>query len=217
MSNMLLAEDIKAFQDSFIPTIPEQTLNTLMSELQGLMASGIKEKALTQNATFPAFNLANSNNESRSLATFLENGPLVISFYRGAWCPYCNLEINALQKRLPEITAMGAQLIAISPQTPDKSVDQIANSKLSFEVLSDIGNTLAKECGLVFSLPESLRPIYEAWQIDIPDHNGDDSFELPMPATYIIDTDGHIHYAFVDMDYTQRLEPDIIIEQLKKL
>ena len=217
MSNMLLAEDIKAFQDSFIPTIPEQTLNTLMSELQGLMASGIKEKALTQNATFPAFNLANSNNESRSLATFLENGPLVISFYRGAWCPYCNLEINALQKRLPEITAMGAQLIAISPQTPDKSVDQIANSKLSFEVLSDIGNTLAKECGLVFSLPESLRPIYEAWQIDIPDHNGDDSFELPMPATYIIDTDGHIHYAFVDMDYTQRLEPDIIIEQLKAL
>ena len=217
MSNMLLAEDIKAFQDSFIPTIPEETLDTLMSELQALMASGIKEKALTQNAIFPTFNLSNSNNESRSLSTFLENGPLVISFYRGAWCPYCNLEINALQKHLPEINAMGAQLIAISPQTPDKSVDQITNSSLTLEVLSDIGNTLAKECGLVFTLPESLRPIYEAWQIDIPDHNGDNSFELPMPATYIIGTDGQVRYAFVDMDYTQRLEPDIIIEQLKML
>lgn len=216
MSNMLLAKDIQAFQDSFIPTIPEATLNTLMSELQGLMASGIKEKALSQNATFPAFDLVNSNNETRSLAALLKSGPLVVSFYRGAWCPYCNLEINALQKRLPEITAMGAQLVAISPQTPDKSVDQITNSKLTFEVLSDVGNKLAKTCGLVFTLPESLRPIYETWQIDIPDHNGDDSFELPIPATYIIGTDGRVHYAFVEMDYTQRLEPDIIIEQLKK-
>ena len=217
MTNTLLAKDIQAFQDSFIPTIPEETLNTLMSELQGLMASGLKENALSQNATFPAFDLVNANNDSRSLATFLEKGPLVISFYRGAWCPYCNLEINALQKRLPEITALGAQLIAISPQTPDKSVDQITNAKLTFEVLSDVGNSLAKTCGLVFTLPESLRPIYDAWQLDIPDHNGDDSFELPMPATYIIDTDGHVHYAFVDMEYTQRLELNIIIEQLKRL
>lgn len=217
MNNTLLAEDIKAFQDAFIPNIPKESLDTLMSELHGLIAKGIAEKATKQNATFPAFALANANNETRSLETLLKTGPLVISFYRGAWCPYCNLEISALQKRLPEITAMGAQLIAISPQTPDKSLDQITNSKLSFEVLSDVGNTLAKECGLVFTLPESLRPIYTAWQIDIPDHNGDDSFELPMPATYIIDTDGHVHYAFVDMDYTQRLEPNIIIEQLKML
>lgn len=76
-----------------------------------------------------------------------------------------------------------------------------------------MGSTLAKTCGLVFTLPESLRPIYAAWQIDIPDH----SFELPMPATYIIDTDVHVHYAFVDMDHTQQLESNIIIEQLKKL
>ena len=217
MNNALLADDIKAFQDAFIPDIPKETLDTLMSELHGLIAAGIAEKAIKQNAVFPAFTLANSNNEERSLDAFLSDGPLVISFYRGAWCPYCNLEINALQKRLPEITALGAQLIAISPQTPDKSHDQITNSKLGFEVLSDIGNVLAKECGLVFTLPEPLRPIYAAWQLDIPGHNGDDSFELPMPATFIIDTGGQVRYAFVDMDYTQRLEPDIIIEQLKSL
>ena len=217
MSNTALAKDIKAFQDDFIPTIPQATLDTLMSELHGLIAKGIAEKALKKNDTFPTFNLVNSKNNEVSLSQLLTNGPLVISFYRGAWCPYCNLEINALQNRLPEIQALGAQLIAISPQKPDKSADQVSNSKLTFDVLSDLGNKLAKECGLVFTLPESLRPIYSAWEIDIPGHNGDDSFELPMPATYIIDTNGVINFSFVDMDYTQRLEPDIIIEQLKTL
>ena len=166
---------------------------------------------------FPDFDLPNANNVSRTLDYFLSHGPLVVSFYRGAWCPYCNLEIKALQKSLPEITSTGAQLIAISPQTPDKSQDQITAAELTFEVLSDVGNTLAKACGLVFALPESLRPIYQDWQIDIPEHNADESFELPIPATYIIDTSGVIHYAFVNMDFTQRLEPNIIIEQLKKL
>ncbi len=214
---MSLAQNIQAFQDEFIPTIPKETLDMLMSELQGLIDSGIAEKAVQQNDPFPAFALPNANNETRSLDDFLSKGPLVISFYRGAWCPYCNLEINALQQRLPDIAAAGAQLIAISPQRPDKSIDQIASSQLTFEVLSDLENKLAKECGLVFTLPESLRPVYEAWQIDIPGHNGNDSFELPIPASYIIDNTGAVRYAHVKMDYTQRLEPDVIIEQLQSL
>ena len=217
MTNTLLADDIKHFQDQLIPTIPAETLNTLMSELGQLIASGIAENAINVNSPFPSFDLVNSNNELRSLKTYLANGPLVISFYRGAWCPYCNLEINALQKNLPEINAAGAQLIAISPQMPDKSIEQVNSSKLSFDVLSDPANQLAKECGLVFTLPESLRPIYEAWEIDIPDHNADSTFELPIPATYIVDTSGVVRYAFVDMDYTKRLEPNIIIEQLRTL
>lgn len=213
----LLADDIKNFQDELLPNVPEGTLSTLMSELDRLISMGLAEKALNKNQSFPTFDLPNADKQRRSLSHFLANGPLVISFYRGAWCPYCNLEINALQKRLPDIIAAGGQLVAISPQLPDKSVDQIAHSQLSFEVLSDIDNTLAKECGLVFTLPESLRPIYRAWEIDIPGHNGNDSFELPIPASYIVDMNGNVHYAFMDMDYTTRLEPDIIIEQLKSL
>jgi len=214
---MSLTQDIQSFQDNFIPTIPESTLNKLMSELQVLIDSGIAEKAIHSNDRFPGFILPDSNNEARSLSDYLTRGPLVISFYRGAWCPYCNLEINALQSRLSDIVAYGGQLIAISPQVPDKSVDQINHSQLNFDVLSDIGNKLAKQCGLVFTLPESLRPIYDAWEIDIPGHNGDSSFELPIPATYIIDSNGDVRYAHIDMDYTKRLEPDIIIEQLKLL
>lgn len=217
MSNTPLADSIKRFQDELLPTIPEETLNTLYSEMENLIASGIADNAAGKASQFPDFSLPNANSESRSLGDFLARGPVVLSFYRGAWCPYCNLEINALQKSQPEIAAAGAQLVVISPQTPDKSAEQINASSLSFEVLSDAGNKLARDCGLVFTLPESLRPIYKAWNIDIPGHNADDSFELPIPATYIIDTNGKIHYAFVNMDYTKRLEPNIIIEQLKLL
>jgi peroxiredoxin len=212
-----LGDEIKTFQDGFIPDVPEQTMTLLMSELQTLIKTGLAEKALNKGDVFPDFSLQNANNVNQMFSELIKNGPLVISFYRGAWCPYCNLELNALQRRLPEITAVGGQLIAISPQQPDKSLDQVSKSQLTFEVLSDPGNELAKQCGLVYTLPESLRPIYAAWQLDIPGHNGDDSFQLPMPATYIIGTDGIIHYAFVDMDYTRRLEPDVIIEQLKIL
>lgn len=217
MSSNLLAVEIAEFQNNFIPTVPEETIGLLMSELQALIAKGLAEMSLGKGKNFPDFELPNANNKALALNDLLADGPLVISFYRGAWCPYCNLELNALQQRLPEITAAGGRLIAISPQVPDKSADQVSSSRLTFEVLSDVGNKLAKQCGLVFTLPESLRPIYAAWQLDIPGHNADESFELPMPATYIIGTDGIIHYAFVDMDYTKRLEPNIIIEQLKSL
>ncbi|MBE9561001.1 MAG: AhpC/TSA family protein, partial [Proteobacteria bacterium] len=181
MSNALLADEITDFQNEFIPTVPGDTIGLLMTELQGLIATGLAEKALNKGKSFPDFKLPNASNNAISLKTLLADGPLAISFYRGAWCPYCNLEINALQRRLPEIIAAGAQLIAVSPQIPDKSANQVSSSQLTFEVLSDVGNKLAKQCGLVYTLPESLRPIYDAWQLDIPGHNADDSFELPMP------------------------------------
>lgn len=216
MTQTMLAKEIAAFQDKFIPTIPEDTLNLLMSELQTLVAKGLAENAINVGKKFPDFSLPNAEDTKTSLSTLLEKGPLVISFYRGAWCPYCNLEINALQNRLADIQATGAQLIAISPQSPNKSSDQVSASKLTFDVLSDSSNKLAKQCGLVFTLPESLRPIYASWELDIPGHNGDDTFELPMPATFIIGSDGVIKYAFIDMDYTKRLEPEVIVEQLQQ-
>ena len=140
---------------------------------------------------------------------------LVFTVVHGA--PIVTLRLMPCSSVCRKLNAAGAQLVAISSQLPDKSVDQVKDSQLSFEVLSDIGNLVAKDCGLVFTLPEPLRPIYETWEIDIPDHNGDNSFELPVPATYIVDTVGKVHYAHVDMDYTRRLEPDIIIEQLQSL
>ena len=120
-----------------------------------------------------------------------------------------------MQLALSEIAALGAQLVTVSPELPDKSLSTVEKNNLAFEVLSDVGNKVARGFGLVFSLAEELRPIYSSFGIDIPAYNGDDTFELPMPATYVIDTDSTIIHAFVDADYTKRLEPTEIVEILK--
>jgi peroxiredoxin len=122
-----------------------------------------------------------------------------------------------LQRTLPEIEALGTQLVTVSPQLPDNSLSTAEKLDLTFEVLSDVGNRVAREFGLVFTLPEEMRSIYQDFGIDLPGANGDESFELPMPATYVIDKSGIVRLAFVDIDYTRRLDPEDIIDALKKL
>lgn len=212
-----LANQIAAMQAEMLPQIPEAALNTMMAATQSLVDSGLAGRALKTGESCPDFELDNAHGNSVSLDEQLKHGPLVISFYRGAWCPYCNLEIRALKDALPALRQHGANLIAVSPQLPDKSLSQTEELKLEFEVLSDIDNQLARQFGLVFTLPESIREIYDAFEIDVADHNGNEQFELPVPATYIIDKNKIIRYAFVNADYTQRLEPSIIIEELQKL
>lgn len=117
----------------------------------------------------------------------------------------------------PQIESLGATLVAVSPQLPEKSAETASANKVNFLVLSDSGNLVAREFGLVFTLPERLRPIYRKFGIDIPAANGDESYELPISATYVIDRDGTIIHAFVDPDYTKRLEPAEIVEILKRI
>ncbi len=210
-----LQEAIDAFQQEMLPQISDNVAATMQAAMTDLKQSGLENNAKTTGDICPDFTLPNADKKAVSLDALLEKGPVVISFYRGAWCPYCNLEINALQAKLAAIQSQGASLIAITPQLPDKSLEQIKEKSLGFEILSDQKNRLARQFGLVFTLPETLRPVYTDWGIDIPEHNGDDSFELPVPATYIVGHDKKIRYAFVNVDYTQRLEPDIIIEQLE--
>jgi peroxiredoxin len=212
-----LADQIAAMQAEMLPQIPEEILNAMMAATQNLADSGMSERALSAGDTFPDFELSNADGISIRLSEQLKNGPQVISFYRGAWCPYCNLEIKALKENLDAFRQYGADLIAISPQVPDKSLSQTEELKLEFEVLSDIGNKIARQAGLVFTLPEEIQAIYDAFEIDVAAHNGNDAFELPIPATYIIDSDRKIRYAFVNADYTQRLEPATIVEEIQKI
>ena len=120
-----------------------------------------------------------------------------------------------MQQKLPEIEALGAGLVAISPELPDRALSTAEQHALGFEVLSDHGNTVARKFGLVFTLPEELRPIYQQFGIDLPSANGDDSYALPLPATYIIDRKSIIVDAFVDADYTNRLEPEVLLTILR--
>ena len=211
---MNLTQELNEFKAQFKASQPEEIKAVMAKATTDLINSQLAEKSLSKGDKIPNFSLPNAVGEEVTLESLLSRGAVVISFYRGGWCPYCNMELRALQQVLPEIEARGATLVAISPETPDSSFSTQEKNELSFEVLSDRGNIYAKELGLVFTLPESLRPIYNNFGIDIPAHNGDTSFELPLPATYIVTADGTVIYSFASADYTERLDPAEIIKAL---
>lgn len=214
---MSLQADIQQQRQQTLSKAPQDVIDVLVGTTDDLKKQGIENNALDVGDMAIDFNLPNIHGLDVNLKQALSEGPVVLNIYRGGWCPYCNLELNALQQAFPEIEATGAQLIAIAPQLPDKSVESVKKHNLTFEVLSDVGNRVSRQYGLVFTLPEALRPIYEQFGLDVPGYNGDDSFELPIPATYVINQKGIIEHAFVDADYTQRMEPADIIKVLKNL
>lgn len=189
----------------------------MKQSLEDLAKSGIIEHILKKGACIPDFALPNTKGKIVDSDLLLSNGPIVISFYRGGWCPYCNLTLRSLEKALPEIKAAGGTLVAISPEMPDSSLSTVEKDTLSFEVLSDSGNKLAKQFGIVFKLSPDLANLYKGFGIDLAHHNGDKSDELPLAATFIVAPDKSIVYAFADTDYKKRMEPVEIIEQLKSI
>ena len=212
-----LADRIGETVGNFMSALPEDEAQTVAGSFEKLYASQIAEHAISVGDSAPDFTLPNVTGDPVNLHETLRHGPVVLSFYRGGWCPFCNLELHALQTRLPEIRALGATLIGISPETPDKAMAAIDEHQLDFEVLSDIGNKTARQYGLLFTVYEEMRPLYLKWGLDVPASNGDDSWELPVPATYIIDRSGVIAAAHVDKDYTKRMEPDAVLATLQDL
>lgn len=196
---------------------PGEVRNVMRKALQAMADSGVAEESLRIGMRPLDFTLNNQHDQPVNLEQTLQRGPVVISFFRGIWCSYCSLELQALQQALPDIQASGASLLAISPQTSQQTRATAEKFNLGFDVLSDLGNRVAAAFGLVLSLPEMLRPIYTNFGFDLPSHNGDDSYELPMAATYVLDRDGLIRLAFTDTDYTKRLEPAEIIACLHTL
>lgn len=213
----MLQDKINALQQQVLRGVPPETLALIQATDAVLADSGILERCLKVGAVLPEFSLGNANGKQVSSRELLSQGPLVICFYRGGWCPYCNLELRAYQALLPAIEAAGARLVAISPNMPDHSLNTIEKNSLGFEVLSDPGNVFARACGLVFTLDERLLPLYAQLGLDIPAFNGDDSYELPLPATYVVDQSGSIQLAFTDTDYSKRLEPESVISLLRNL
>ncbi len=214
---MSLTHDLAHLAAQNRSALPED-LRTVMEQARlNLTRSGAFDRSLQPGNPIPSFVLPNAIGKLVDIQSLLNKGAVVISFYRGRWCPYCSLELLALQQALPEIQACGASLVAISPQTPDHSLETAEAHTLKFEVLSDVGNQVARKFGLVFSVPESVRPIYEKFGIDLQAANGTETFELPLPATYIVKASGTIAHAFVNSDYTQRLDPKDIVKVLKRL
>ncbi|MBF2017277.1 MAG: AhpC/TSA family protein [Rivularia sp. T60_A2020_040] len=214
---MNLTEDLVNLAVQIESQMPEDVKVLMEQAAIDLLNSGISDISLQAGDRIPSFVLPNAIGKLVDIYQLLKSGLVVISFYRGGWCPYCNLELRALQQALPHIKAYGGTLVAISPQTPDNSLSTVEKNELTFAVLSDVGNQVARQFGLVFTIPEALRPIYQRFGINLPASNGDESFELPIPATYVVNTDGVIIHAFVNPDYTQRQNPEEIITILKEM
>ncbi len=166
----------------------------------------------------PKFQLPNPEGKLIALDTLLEKGPVVITFYRGNWCPYCNLQLRALQARLEEIHALGATLVAISPQVPDGSLTKDEISTMDFTVLSDQDAKVATQYGVAWQVPEFLAEHMRVdRKLDLEKINNGNGNVLPIPATFILGQDGVVTWRYVNVDYRTRSEPDEIIEALKNL
>jgi len=183
-----------------------------------LIASGAAARALKAGDRAPEFALKDASGREIASRELLAKGPLVVTFYRGVWCPYCNMDLQALQEALPAITERGAQLIAISPQSQHNSLKSQRENKVTFPILSDPGNEVAARFGLRFKLPDYLIELYrDSFKNDLSRTNGDSSWTLPMPARYVIGTDGVIAYAEVSPDYTHRPDPEELLPALSAL
>jgi len=195
---------------------PEDQL--IMQQAGEELAENMPDPGLKVGDRAPDFTLPNAFGDSVTLSEQLEKGPVVLVFYRGAWCPYCNLQLHTLRESLPAIEAEGAQLITVTPQKPDKSLEQVKEDDYPFEILSDLDSSAMKAYNLYFEVPIELADVYRRnFGLDLADYNGDGRYVLPVPATYIIDRDGVIQAGTADVDYKERMEPAAIVEALQQL
>jgi peroxiredoxin len=212
---MSLKAQIDAYNVQKEANLPADVLALMNTTNEELIAQHVRDNALQVGQKVANFSLENHCGDTVALTDLLAKGPVIISFYRGGWCPYCNLELKALNDYLPKFKAHNAQLVAVSPQLPDESLSTAQKNELEFDVLSDVSNIVANQFGLLFTLDERIQSLYTGFGIDFESYYGDKSFKLPLPATYVINQDGIITYAFISEDYTLRAEPEAVLNALQ--
>lgn len=195
---------------------PEAVSNVMDKATAELKKNGLK-KAIVRGKKAPDFTLESFKAGTFSLKDALKNGPVVVTFYRGGWCPYCNLQLRAYEERIADFKKAGATIIAISPEKPENAKATADANKVSFDLLFDEGNRVARRYGLVFKIGPELKEVYSGFGIDLERSQGNDKWELPLAATYVIGQDGLVLYSFVEADYTRRAEPQILIDLLNKI
>ncbi|AFY54766.1 Peroxiredoxin [Rivularia sp. PCC 7116] len=214
---MNLQTALNNFQAEFKEKVPAEAAATMERAANELLQEFEARNLIKIGDIAPDFTLADAVGNKISLKERLTKGAVILTFYRGGWCPYCNLELRAYQQLLPEIERLGASLIAVSPQTPDASLSTAEKNDLEFDVLSDVDLTAARTYGLVFELSQELKALYQQWGIDLPKNNGNNEWKLPVPGTFVIDQNGRIAASYINTDYTKRLEPKEAIAALQKL
>lgn len=210
---MGLASQIKQLTNDLNSKLPSETLFAFEESINDLKKD-YAGPLFTAGDILPCFSLANINNELIDSDTLLSKGKLIITFFRGSWCPYCNLQLKAFQDAMPQIKAKNTTLIAISPQASTFSNGLRDEHTLDFEILFDKNNEYAHKLGVVITLQDFVLSHYEALGIDIKNYNGNNDHSLPIPATFIIENNGRILYTFTDVDYTKRADIQDLINKL---
>jgi peroxiredoxin len=209
-------KELEAFREKSSKTAPPERIRIYEQGIDEVRKSGVTDKALKVGDKAPDFELPGASGKKVKLSELLARGPVVVTWYRGGWCPYCNIALRGFHKSLPEIRAAGASLVAISPETPDNSMTTTEKNHLDFDVLSDRGNKVAHAYGVAYKIPRVIAEQFKG-RLDLAKYNGDDSGTLPLGATYVIDREGVIRYAFVDSDYRKRAEPSDVLAALRGL
>jgi peroxiredoxin len=213
---MALQDKLDAIGASFADRAPPHVIAAMKKATADLVATGQAGRALQVGDRAPDFTLPGPDGKDVSSRDLLARGPLVITFYRGVWCPYCNAELQALQDALPDLTAQRGSLVAISPENAANSRKATRQNELSFPILTDKGNEVAAAFGLRFRLPDELITIYKGFGNDLAAVNGEPSWTLPMPGRFVVAPDGVIAYAEVNPDYTRRPDPADMMDALRQ-
>lgn len=211
-----LSEQLTEYRSNWRARVPAERQAVMDAHVAHLEASGIARQAKQVGDLAPPVVLPDAQGGTLDLATLLAKGPVVVTFYRGGWCPFCNLELKAYQAVLPRIAAAGASLVAISPEKPDDTVETLRKNELGFPVLSDVGQAVGRAFGVVYAFTDAVRTVYDGFKLDIPAKNGTpDDWSLPLSATYVIGTDGRILFADTRVDYRERTDPLDVLRVLE--
>ncbi|PYH92655.1 redoxin domain-containing protein [Aspergillus ellipticus CBS 707.79] len=206
-----IAPDLEALSNDIAQNAPDAVLQTVLDAKNNYKQSFNPNAAIKVGDQLPPFNLKDATGAEQTSTSLLRDEALIITFYRGEWCPFCNIAIAGLQKYLSRFKAKGANLVAITPELPNNTMTMTEKHDLKFPVLTDLYNEYARKLGIVWKQPESLRPVYKALVDDPGERNGDDSFEVPIPVTMLVGRDGVVRNLFCDPDYFKRVEPEVVL------
>jgi peroxiredoxin len=217
MTMPTLAAQLADYKAGFAQRVAPERVTMMEAATRDRRATGIEQRALHAGDSAPAqLTLPDAMGRPVRLSDLWQRGPLVLLFYRGGWCPYCNLELRAWQHKLPELQRLGASLVAVSPQTPDNSLSTAEKNDLAFPVLSDSSLAASDAFGITFTLPPELVELYGRVGNDLPVVNGNGQWALPLPATYVIDRSGRVAFAHVEADYRERAEPAEVMRAVEQ-
>ncbi len=213
-----LGEQLRDFQEQLAGQLPQELHTRLSTAIGGLIDSKPDANALRVGHQAPDFTLRDVSGQCITLSQEMSHGPVVLTFVRGSWCPYCDLQLRAYSLMTPQLKILNARLIAVSPQRPQAEVQNAGEHRtLGFPILFDLANDVARRYGLVYSIDAAMRAVLDSFGLDLAAVNGVDRWELPVPATYIVSGDGRIHWAHVEADYRLRAEPSEILRALRAL